>query len=147
MTSNKRQKITEAMSLLDDEKEALSSNTYVRVADALADSYKAVEDLYVLKWMSIVPVVQDDEGGDRVIYKQNPRSSILPLTLEQVNRIKRMIQSGTNYDCSTDTLFWDDIDYTSVPLFGQHLRIDGEDKDTNIHETSVLLSLVEYTGQ
>ncbi len=30
-----------AMSLLDDEKESLSSNTYVRVADALVDIYKA----------------------------------------------------------------------------------------------------------
>ncbi len=143
-TNNKRQKITEAMSLLDDEKESLSSNTYVQVAEGLADRYKTVEDLYVLKWMSIVPVVlPDDESGDRVVYKQTPCKSILPLTLDQVGRINRMIQCGTSYACFTDTVFWDNMDYL-VPLFGHHLRIDGATEDTNISQTSVLLSLVEF---
>ena len=80
MTSNKRQKITEVMSLLDEEKEALSSNTYLRFAEHLNDAYKAAESFYVLTWMSIVPVADDED----VVYEQTPCRATLPLTLEQV---------------------------------------------------------------
>ena len=139
MTSNKRQKITEVMSLLDEEKEALSSNTYLRFAEHLNDAYKAAESFYVLTWMSIVPVADDED----VVYEQTPCSSVLPLTLEQVARIQRMIRSGTSSTIHTHCSFWDDIGYTSVPLFGQNLPL-GE--DYNVHETSVIMSLVEYTG-
>ena len=58
-TNNKRQKITEAMSLLDEEKEALSSNTYLRVAEGLNDSYnKADGGLYVLNWVAHIPMTK-----------------------------------------------------------------------------------------
>ena len=145
ISNKKRQRITESMSLLDKEKEALSSNTYLQVAEALADNYKAVEGFYVLKWISIVPVVQpyDEESGNYVAYKQTPCSSVLPLTLKQVGTIKTMIQFGTSSTYTAHCSFWENIGYTSVPLFGRNLHL-GEDID--VHETSVIMSLVEYTG-
>ena len=139
MTSNKRQKITEVMSLLDEEKEALRSNTYLRFAEHLNDAYKAADVFYVLTWMSIVPVVDD---GD-VVYEQTPCRATLPLTLEQVARIQRLIRSGTSSSTHKHCSFWENIGYTSVPLFKQNLPL-GE--DYNVHETSVIMSLVEYTG-
>jgi hypothetical protein len=146
MINNKRQKITESMSLLDEEKEVLSSNTYLQIAEALNNSYKAAEGFYVLKWIHIVPVSINnflgcEEGDDCVAYKQTPCSSVLPLTLEKVKTINRMIQSGE----PNRSHFWENIGYTSVPLFGeQTLRINGE--EINVQETNVLVSLVDYTG-
>ena len=122
MTSNKkRQRITESMSLLDEETETMSSNTHLH--------------LYVLKWIHIIPVVEREEGEDCVVYPQTTCLSVLPLTLEQAGSIKRMIQSNN----PNRLHFWESIGYTSVPLFGkQTLRIGEE--DITVHETNVLLS-------
>ena len=57
MSSSKRQKIIDTMQMLDEEKEVLTSNTYVHMTDCLLDLYKVVDEgLYVLKWIVFIPV-------------------------------------------------------------------------------------------
>ena len=118
-----------------------SSNTYLHIAESLADIYNTVEGFYMLKWIHIVPVVECEEDDDCVVYTQTPCSSVLPLTLEKVKTINRMIQSNN----PNRLHFWANIGCTSVPLFRkQTLRIYEE--DVSVHETNVLVSLVEHTG-
>ena len=93
----------------------------------------------MLKWIHIVPVVECEEDDDCVVYTQTPISSVLPLTLEKVGTIERMIQSNK----PNRLYFWENIGPTSVPLFRkQTLRINGE--DINVRETNVLVSLTPY---
>ncbi len=144
MTS-KRQKITEAMSLLDEEKENVSSNTYVRLADSLADFYKSVGSLYVLKWTAFIPEVRlsDDVGEDdyHVEFVRSHRSSLLVLTPGQVDRIKADITCPGHYTC-----FWREIALTSVgqvPHFGIiGLKFNGE--DIFVRQSNAVISIVEY---
>jgi hypothetical protein len=142
MTTTKKQKIVEAISLLNDEKEQISPNTYGCVRDALTD----IKCIYVLKWISLVPVVQafEDGSGEYITYIQLPCSSLVPLTIYQSDMIENNIRVGSN-SIST-VLFWQDIGYTSsVPRFGAHmLRLNGT--DVVINEWSVLQSIVEYNN-
>jgi hypothetical protein len=132
-----KQRIINAISLLNEEKNLVSTNMYMSVTDALTN---VIPCLYVLKWISLVPIIQTFDNGDYITYIQKPCSSLIPLTMNQSDMITNCIQVGSN----AAELFWQDICISSVPCFGAHrLRFNG--KDVVINEWSVLLSLDEFT--
>ena len=142
--SNKRQKITEVMSLLDEEKEALSSNTYLRVAEGLNYSYnKADGGLYVLNWVAHIP--EYDEDGDHVEFVRSYRTSLIFLTSDQVHSIKEDITWPHRPHRSPH---WECIARTSVGRVPQakvrSLKIKGE--EFSLVQPFLVISLVEYTG-
>ena len=149
MRSSKRQKIIDTMQMLDEEKEALTSNTYVHMTDCLLDLYKAVDEgLYVLKWIVFIPRIRRSDfiNPSYVDFERSLRTSMIFLTPDQVQSIKEDINNvGSQRFYRTPN--WEEIARTSVgpvpqPFCNLDLQAGGE--EVTVLQPFFVVSIDEY---